>query len=173
MENSDDQLEGSVAHQGGAIALMAAAGIALAACSGGGGLNEDEAAGIQQELEDAQAHAAAALAAQQVEEAARIAAELAQAAAEAEKLKAEAEKAAADTARDLAVAQANGGRDMLRLDEAAASAAKAADRRDGRPEALAAQQVAEDAQAEAEELRRPMPRMPRFGRGRTPAPATG
>ena len=41
--------------RGGAIALMAAAAIALAACSGGGGLNEDEAAGLQQELKEARA----------------------------------------------------------------------------------------------------------------------
>ena len=40
--------------RGGAIALMAAAGIALAACSGGGGLNEDEAAGLQREVKEAQ-----------------------------------------------------------------------------------------------------------------------
>ena len=43
--------------RGGAIALMAAAAIALAACSGGGGLNEDEAAGLQQELKEARAQA--------------------------------------------------------------------------------------------------------------------
>ena len=45
--------------RGSAIALMMAAGIALAACGGGGGLNEDESAGIQQQLEDALAQATA------------------------------------------------------------------------------------------------------------------
>ena len=49
--------------RGGAIALMAAAAIALAACSGGGGLNEDEAAGILQELKEARAQAATDVAA--------------------------------------------------------------------------------------------------------------
>ena len=44
--------------RGSAIALMMAAGIALAACGGGGGLNEDEGAGLKQELKDAQAQAA-------------------------------------------------------------------------------------------------------------------
>ena len=92
--------------RGSAIALMMAAGIALAACGGGGGLNEDEGAGLKQELEEAQTQAAAALAAQQVEEAARIAAEAAQATAEAEKATAEAEKAVADAAREVAVADA-------------------------------------------------------------------
>ena len=46
--------------RGSAIALMMAAGIALAACGGGGGLNEDEAAGLKQEVEEAQTQAAAA-----------------------------------------------------------------------------------------------------------------
>ena len=145
MENSDDQLEGSVAHQGGAIALMAAAAIALAACSGGGGLNEDEAAGLQQELKDAKADAAAALADQQLEEAARIAAEAAQALAEAEKLKAETEKVAAETARDAAVALAEAAEKS-----AAAAAASAQDAADALVEALAAQVEAEAKQAEAE-----------------------
>ena len=131
--------------RGGAIALMAAAAIALAACSGGGGLNEDEAAGLQQELEDARADAAAALADQQLEEAARIAAEAAQALAVAEKLKAETEKVAAETARDAAVALAEAAEKS-----AAAAAASAQDAADALVEALAAQQVAEDAKDAAE-----------------------
>ena len=131
--------------RGGAIALMAAAGIALAACSGGGGLNEDEAAGLQQQLEDAQADAAAALAAQQLEEAARIAAEAAQALAVAEKLKAETEKTAAETARDAAVAQA-----VAAEKSAAAAAASAQEAADALAVALAAQQEAEDAKDAAE-----------------------
>ena len=134
--------------RGGAIALMAAAGIALAACSGGGGLNEDEAAGLQQELEDAKADAAAALTAQQLEEAARIAAEAAQALAEAEKLKAETEKVAAETARDAAVALAEAAEKS-----AAAAAASAQDAADALVEALAAQVEAEAKQAEAEAAR--------------------
>ena len=69
--------------RGGAIALMMAAGIALAACSGGGdGLNEDEEATLQERLVTAEAEAAAALVAQQ--------------AAEAEKAKAEVDKEAAE-----------------------------------------------------------------------------
>ena len=92
--------------RGSAIALMMAAGIALAACGGGGGLNEDESAGIQQQLEDAQAQATADAAARVTAEAEAAAAETAKETAEAEKLKAEAEKAAADTARDVAVAEA-------------------------------------------------------------------
>ena len=131
--------------RGGAIALMAAAGIALAACSGGGGLNEDEAAGLQREVKEAQTQAAAALAAQQVEEAARIAAEAAQALAEAEKLKAETEKVAAETARDAAVALAEAAEKS-----AAAAAASAQDAADALVEALAAQVEAEAKQAEAE-----------------------
>ena len=134
--------------RGGAIALMAAAGIALAACSGGGGLNEDEAAGLQQELEDAKADAAAALADQQLEEAARIAAEAAQALAEAEKLKAETEKVAAETARDAAVALAEAAEKS-----AAAAAASAQDAAAALVEALAAQVEAEAKQAEAEAAR--------------------
>ena len=38
--------------RGSAIALMMAAGIALAACGGGGGLNEDESATLEERLED-------------------------------------------------------------------------------------------------------------------------
>ena len=131
--------------RGGAIALMAAAGIALAACSGGGGLNEDEAAGILQELEDAETQAATDVAARVAAEAKTAAAELAQAAAEAEKLKAEAEKTAAETARDLAVAEAKAA--AASADEAADSAREAAT---ALAKALAAQQVAEDAKDAAE-----------------------
>ena len=149
--------------RGGAIALMAAAGIALAACSGGGGLNEDEAAGLLQEVEDAQTQAATDVAARVAAEAKTAAAELAQTAAEAEKLKAETEKAAAETARDLAVAQAKAA--AASADEAAASAREAAAAltkaqaaqqvaEDAKDAAEAAQQDAEDAAAEADRLRR-------------------
>ena len=149
--------------RGGAIALMAAAGIALAACSGGGGLNEDEAAGLQQQLEDAKAQATADAAARVAAEAKTAAAELAQVAAEAEKLKAETEKTAAETARDLAVAQAKAA--AASADEAAASAREAAAAltkaqaaqqvaEDAKDAAEAAQQDAEDAAAEADRLRR-------------------
>ena len=55
--------------RGSAIALMMAAGIALAACGGGGGLNEDEAAGLLGELEAAQAQATADAAARMTAEA--------------------------------------------------------------------------------------------------------
>ena len=164
MENSDDQLEGSVAHQGGgAIALMAAAAIALAACSGGGGLNEDEAAGLQQELEEAQTQAAAALVAQQAAEAAEKAAQAEKATAETEKTAAETAKAAAeiakaaaDDARDAAVAVAQ---DAQKAAEAAAASAKQAaaalvEAKAAEEEAKADQKAAEDAAAEADRLRR-------------------
>ena len=39
--------------RGSAIALMMAAGIALAACGGGGGLNEDESATLEERLDTA------------------------------------------------------------------------------------------------------------------------
>ena len=83
--------------RGGAIALMAAAGIALAACSGGGGLNEDEAAGLQQELEAAQLQAT-------TDAAARVTAEAKAVAAQAAKVTAEAEAEVARTAQVAAVA---------------------------------------------------------------------
>ena len=134
--------------RGSAIALMMAAGIALAACGGGGGLNEDEGAGLKQEVEEAQTQAAAALAAQLVEEAARIAAEAAQAAAEAEKATAEAEKAAADTAREVAVAEAAAAETAKATAEAETAAADAA-----RELAVAAREVAEAEAAEAETAR--------------------
>ena len=134
--------------RGGAIALMAAAAIALAACSGGGGLNEDEAAGLEQEVEDAKAQAATDVAARVAAEAKTAAAELAQAAAEAEKLKAETEKVAAETARDAAVALAEAAEKS-----AAAAAASAQDAADALVEALAAQVEAEAKQAEAEAAR--------------------
>ena len=51
--------------RGSAIALMMAAGIALAACGGGGGLNEDESATLQERLDTAEAEAAAADAARE------------------------------------------------------------------------------------------------------------
>ena len=49
---------------------MMAAGIALAACSGDDGLSEDDEAALQERLDTAEAEAAAALVAQQAEEAA-------------------------------------------------------------------------------------------------------
>ena len=135
--------------RGSAIALMMAAGIALAACGGGGGLNEDEAAGLKQQLDEAQTQAAAALAAQQVEEAARIAAEAAQATAEAEKATAEAEKAVADAAREVAVADAAAAEMAKATAEAETATAEAA-----RELAVAAREVAvaEAAAAETDRL---------------------
>ena len=149
--------------RGGAIALMAAAGIALAACSGGGGLNEDEAAGLHQEVEEAVTEAAAARAAQKAAEAAEKAALAAQQTAEAEKLKAETEKtaaetakAAADDARDAAVAVAQ---DAQKAAEAAAASAKQAaaalvEAKAAEEQAKVDQKAAEDEAAEAERLRR-------------------
>ena len=156
MENSDDQLEGSVAHQGGgAIALMAAAAIALAACSGGGGLNEDEAAGILQELKEAKAQAATDVAARVAAETQAAAALAAQQTAEAGKLKAEAEKtaaetakAAADTAREAAVTNAEAAQKAA--EDAAASAREAAA---ALVVAQAAEQKAKADQKEAEDDR--------------------
>ena len=145
--------------RGGAIALMAAAAIALAACSGGGGLNEDEAAGLQQELKEAKAQAATDVAARVAAETQAAAALAAQQTAEAGKLKAEAEKtaaetakAAADTARDAAVTDAQdaqkAAQDAAKAAQDAAAALVVA--RAAEQKAKADQKVAEDAQAVAE-----------------------
>ena len=127
--------------RGSAIALMMAAGIALAACGGGGGLNEDESATLQERLDTAEADAAAADAAREVAEAEAAAAETAKATAEAEKATAEAEKAVADTAREVAVAEA-----------AAAETAKAtaeAEKATAEAEKVAADTAREAAEADA------------------------
>ena len=135
--------------RGSAIALMMAAAIALAACGGGGGLNEDESATLEERLDTAEANAAAALVAQQAEEAARIAAEAAQATAEAEKATAEAEKAVADAAREVAVADAAAAEMAKATAEAETATAEAA-----RELAVAAREVAvaEAAAAETDRL---------------------
>ena len=83
--------------RGGAIALMAAAAIALAACSGGGGLNEDEAAGLQQGTRGRPGLQAT------TDAAARVTAEAEAAAAQTAKATAEAEKA--EVARTAQVAR--------------------------------------------------------------------
>ena len=149
--------------RGGAIALMAAAGIALAACSGGGGLNEDESAALQERLDTAEADTAEALVAQKAAEAAEKAAQAEKVTAEAEKLKAETEKtaaeiakAAADDARDAAVAVAQ---DAQKAAEAAAASAKQAaaalvEAKAAEEQAKVDQKAAEDEAAEAERLRR-------------------
>ena len=145
--------------RGSAIALMMAAGIALAACGAGGGLNEDEAAGLQQELKEAKAQAATDVAARVAAETQAAAALAAQRTAEAGKLKAEAEKTAAetaktaaDTARDAAVTDAQdaqkAAQDAAKSAQDAAAAlvvAQAAEQK-----AKADQKVAEDEQAAAE-----------------------
>ena len=128
---------------------MMAAGIALAACGGGGGLNEDESAGIQQQLEDALAQATADAAARVTAEAEAAAAETAKATAEAEKATAEAEKAVADAAREVAVADAAAAEMAKATAEAETATAEAA-----RELAVAAREVAvaEAAAAETDRL---------------------
>ena len=94
--------------RGGAIALMAAAAIALAACSGGeSGLNEDEEATLQLELELAEARAAAAEEERRQAELEEARAEEREAAAERQRLaaeqrarEAEADREAAEEERD-------------------------------------------------------------------------
>ena len=160
MENSHDRLEGSVARQGGPIALMMAAGIALAACSGGDdGLSEEEEATLQEQLDQAVADAAAQKAAKETAEKAKEAAEAAakEAAAQAADAAAAAEAAAdaaaeavagrteAEGERDEAIAE----RDQAKADEAAAerrrlAALAEADREEQR------RRDAEAAQAQAE-----------------------
>ena len=88
--------------RGGAIALMAAAAIALAACSGGGGLNEDEAAGLQQELKEARAQATLDAAARMTAVAEAALAQTAKETAEAEAKVARTDQEAAETALRLA-----------------------------------------------------------------------
>ena len=138
--------------RGSAIALMMAAGIALAACGGGGGLNEDEGAGLKQELKDAQAQAATDAAARTVAEAEAAAAETAKATAEAEKATAEAEKAAADAAREAAeadAAAAETAKATAEAEKATAEAEKVA--ADTAREAAEAAREAADAEAAAAE----------------------
>ena len=127
---------------------MAAAAIALAACSGGGGLNEDEAAGILQELKEAKAQAATDVAARVAAETQAAAALAAQQTAEAGKLKAEAEKTAAETARESAVTNAEAAQKAA--EDAAASAREAAA---ALVVAQAAEQKAKADQKEAEDDR--------------------
>ena len=94
--------------RGSAIALMMAAGIALAACSGGeSGLNEDEEATLQLELELAEARAAAAEEERRQAELEEARAEEREAAAERQRLaaeqrarEAEADREAAEEERD-------------------------------------------------------------------------
>ena len=131
--------------RGSAIALMMAVGIALAACGGGGGLNEDEGAGLKQELKDAQAQAATDAAARTAAEADAAAAETAKATAEAEKATAEAEKAAADAAREVAEA------DAAAAETAKAAADTAREAADTAREAAVAAKVAAEADAAAAE----------------------
>ena len=88
--------------RGGAIALMAAAAIALAACSGGGGLNEDEAAGLRGELEAAQLQATADAAARVTAVAEAALAQTAKETAEAEAKVARTAQEAAEAAKKLA-----------------------------------------------------------------------
>ena len=94
--------------RGGAIALMAAAAIALAACSGGGGLNEDEAAGLQQELKEARAQATLDAAARMTAETEAALAQTAKETAEAEATVARTAQVAAETAKKLAEEIADG-----------------------------------------------------------------
>ena len=94
--------------RGGAIALMAAAAIALAACSGGGGLNEDEAAGLRGELEAAQLQATADAAARVTAVAEAALAQTAKETAEAEATVARKAQVAAEAAKKLAEEIADG-----------------------------------------------------------------
>lgn len=135
----------------GAIALMVAAGIALSACGGGGGLNEDEAAGLRGELDAALAEAAASEAAKQAAEQARAAAEAAQKAAE---TKAAADVAAANAAKETAEAAqkaAETDKAAAELAQKAAEASAMASAEDAKKAAEAAAtavKVAEDANAD-------------------------
>ncbi len=89
--------------RGSAIALMMAAGIALAACSGGeSGLNEDEEATLQLELELAEARAAAAEEERRQAELEEARAEEREAAAERQRLAAEQRAREAEQDREAA-----------------------------------------------------------------------
>ena len=118
--------------RGGAIALMMAAGIALAACSGGGGgLNEDEEATLQERVVTAEAEAAAAEAAKKK--------------AEDDKKKAEDDKEAAERLLQAAVARRQ--QEEQRRQEAEADREAAEEERDAAREVLDREQ-AEDALAQ-------------------------
>ena len=138
--------------RGGAIALMAAAGIALAACSGGGGLNEDEAAGLQQELKEAQAQATADAAARMTAVAEAALAQTEKETAEAEAKVARTDQEAAETALRLAKATAAG---QVSDAEADAETARkeAKDALDAKAKADDALIVAQDKQKAAEDER--------------------
>ena len=89
--------------RGGAIALMMAAGIALAACSGGNsGLNEDEEATLQERLDTAEAEAAAAEEERRQAELEQARAEEREAAAERQRLAAEQRRQEAEADREAA-----------------------------------------------------------------------
>ena len=138
--------------RGGAIALMAAAAIALAACSGGGGLNEDEAAGLQQELKEARAQATLDAAARMTAETEAALAQTAKETAEAEATVARTAQVAAETAQRLAEETAAG---QVSDAEAAQMAAQmeAKEAADAAEQARAALTVAQDKQKEAEDER--------------------
>ena len=131
---------------------MAAAAIALAACSGGGGLNEDEAAGLQQELKDAQTQAAADAAARVTAETKAVAAQAAKVTAEAEAEVARTAQVAAVTAQRLTEETAAGQVSDAEADvETAQKVAK--DALDAKDKADAALIVAQDKQKAAEDER--------------------
>lgn len=127
--------------RGSAIAIMMAAGIALAACGGGdNGLSQSEEDELQEMLEAAEAEAAA-------EKAAKEKAETAAAAEKAAREKAEAAAAAEKAAKETAeAAQAK-----AEADAAAADAARKASEAAAKESAAAAEQAAKDA-ADAAEL---------------------
>ena len=131
---------------------MAAAAIALAACSGGGGLNEDESAGLHQELKEAKAQAATDAAARLTAEAKAVAAQAAKVTAEAKAEVARTAQVAAETARRLAVETAAGQVSDAEADvETAQKVAK--DALDAKAKADAALIVAQDKQKKAEDER--------------------
>ena len=135
--------------RGGAIALMAAAAIALAACSGGGGLNEDEAAGLQQELKEARAQATLDAAARMTAVTEAALAQTEKETAEAEATAARTDQKAAETALKLAEETAAGQVSDAEADvETAQKAAK--DALEAKAKADAALTVAQDKQKEAE-----------------------
>ena len=138
--------------RGGAIALMAAAGIALAACSGGGGLNEDESAGLQQELKEARAQATADAAARMTAVAEAALAQTAKETAKAEATAARTDQEAAETALRLAKETAAGQVSDAEADaDTARKAAK--DALEAKAKADAALIVARAKQKEAEDER--------------------
>ena len=142
----------SVSNRMGAIAVIAASAIALAACGGGGGLNEDEAAGLRGEVEAAEAAQAAAEAARAAAEAAQKAAEAQAEADRAAKVTAETQAAADRAARETAQAQAEADRAAKVAAEAQAESALAA-QNTAEAEAEAARTAQRTAEAEAEAAR--------------------